>query len=185
MSKDNILDVEVWMHQPDLSNALVVALPDGYHMRFYRDGDVQTWLNIQRAADPDAPLSAETFHNHMPDETKLPHRVLFMVDPAGKDIGSITAWDDDQLMGREMGLVHWVAIIPEAQGKGLAKPLLSTVIEMFKSLNYTEAWLETNTKRIPAINLYLSFGFKPYQREQIDRDAWHAVAPRLKYPIEI
>lgn len=185
MPENDVIDVEVWMHQPDLSNAPVYALPDGYSMRFYRDGDVQTWLKIQRAADPDATLSAETFHSHMPDESKLPHRVMFMVDPSGADIGSITAWDDDQLMGREMGLVHWVAIVPKAQGNSLAKPLLSTVIEVLKSLNYTEAWLETNTKRIPAINLYLSFGFKPYPREKVDRDAWRAVAPRLKYPIEI
>lgn len=177
--------VSVWMHQPDLSIAPVYPLPEGYRMRFYAEGDVQTWLDIQRAADPQATLGEANFHTSFPDEDRLAERVMFLVNPAGKDIGSITAWDDDQLMGREMGLIHWVALIPEAQALGLSKPLLSAAIEIFNRLNYTEAWLETSTARIPAINLYLHFGFKPYIREDKEREGWRAVAPKLKFPIDL
>jgi ribosomal protein S18 acetylase RimI-like enzyme len=173
-------DVDVWMVHHDLAHAPRVVLPAGYRLRCYRAGDVRTWVRIQRAAEPFLVPTAATFARALPGDTAhLAARVLFLVDGAGADIGTITAWDGHSA-GRAFGQIHWVAIVPAAQGRGLAKPLLSAACEVLRARGYRAAWLETNTRRLPALNLYLRFGFVPHVRDAIERDAWRAVAPHLK-----
>lgn len=184
--KKNTPDVDVRMIHHDLTGAPRHALPEGYHMRFYRDGDVAPWVRIQRAADALSQATAETFAQYMPgDVAHLARRVMFLVDPSGADIGTITAWNGDAFDGRDIGLVHWVAIAASAQGRGLAKPMLSAVLDVLRALGYNEAWLDTNTRRIPALNLYLAFGFAPHPRSEAERAAWRAIAPLLKYAVGV
>jgi ribosomal protein S18 acetylase RimI-like enzyme len=122
----------------------------------------------------------------MPGDTeRLSQRVLFLVDPSGSDIGSIIAWNDAELDGRDRGRIHWVAIVAEAQGRGLSKPMMSAACDALRKLGYTEAYLVTYTGLVPAINLYLAFGFKPHARNEAEREAWRTVAPHLKVPIEV
>jgi GNAT superfamily N-acetyltransferase len=54
-----------------------------------------------------------------------------------------------------------VAIRPEHQGQGLAKPLLSRVCRRLHELGHSRAYLTTSTSRVPAICLYHAFGFRP------------------------
>lgn len=125
--------------------------------------------------------TAETFVATIPGDTDLlSRRVKFLVDPIGRDIGTITAWNDATLIGSDLGQIHWVALSRAAQGHGLSKPLLSAACDTLLALGYTAAWLETGTGRLPALNLYLQFGFVPYLRGDADRAGWQAVAPRLK-----
>lgn len=183
---DSIPNISVWMHHPDLGRAPRVPLPEGYRVRPYAAGDVATWVRVQQAAERFVPVTAETFARFMPgDEAHLARRVLFLVDPDGVDIGTITAWNDDGLTGRDSGLLHWVAIVPAAQGRGLAKPMLSRALAVLQAHGYGEAYLETGSARVPALNLYLGFGFVPYVRAEADRAAWRAVAPRLKARIHV
>ncbi len=176
--------IGVWMLHPDIHNAPVYPLPDGYRMRFFETGDIPIWVRIQQQSDELFTSTEATFVKYMPDSGKWPDRVMFLVSPSGEEIGTITAWNDSKLTGRDMGLVHWVAIVPEAQGRGLAKPMLSAALGVMRELGYTEASLDTQSARIPAINLYLHFGFKAFPREQADTDAWRAIAPQLKYSIQ-
>ena len=178
-------NISIWMIHRDLPSAPRYALPAGYRMRFYHAGDLAAWVRIQQAADSFIVPTAEHFATSLPgDQAYLAQRVMFLVDPFDADIGTITAWNDGTFDSREMGHIHWVAIIPTAQGRGLAKPMLSAACELFRERGYTEAWLETGTGRIAALNLYLQFGFVPHPRDEAERDAWRAVAPRLKGPIQ-
>jgi ribosomal protein S18 acetylase RimI-like enzyme len=179
---DQLPNVNVWMIHHDLSRTPRFPMPTGYAMRFYRTGDVQTWVRIQQAAETFFVPTAEVFAKHMPGDTDyLSKRVMFLVDPSSADIGTITAWNDEQLSGREIGQIHWVAIVPDAQGRGLAKSMLSAACDVLRTHGYSEACLETNTRRIPALNLYLQFGFQPHLRDEAEREAWNIVAPRLKF----
>jgi GNAT superfamily N-acetyltransferase len=176
--------VDVWMVHRDLSHAPRFALPLGYRMRSYREGDVAAWVRIQNAADTMFVATAATFAESMPgDAIYLAERILFLVDPSGADIGTIAAWRDTGFDGSEMGHVHWVAMVPEAQGQGLAKPMLSAALDVMRARGDSAAWLETNTARLPAINLYLRLGFAPHPRDDVERRAWRAIAPRLKFPL--
>jgi GNAT superfamily N-acetyltransferase len=179
-------DVDVVMVHRDLARAPRFLLPSSYAMRGYREGDVASWVRIQQAADPFFVATAANFAKSMPGDTNyLATRVLFLVDPAGNDIGTITAWNGDSLNGRDIGQVHWVAIVASAQGRGLGKPMLSAACDALLRQGYTEAYLETNTARIPALNLYLQFGFYPFPRNEAERSAWRAIAPKLKFLIDI
>jgi GNAT superfamily N-acetyltransferase len=77
--------------------------------------------------------------------------------------------------GREYGRVHWVAIVPEWQRHGLAKPLLTVVCQRLQELGHERAYLTTAPERIPAINLYLSFGFVPEVRSDEALRAWKEI----------
>jgi GNAT superfamily N-acetyltransferase len=179
---DPLPNTAVWMIHHHLARAPHFALPAGYDMRFYREGDVPTWMRIQQAAETHFVPTAEIFARSMPGDTAyLTARVMFLVDPSGAEIGTITAWNDDLFNGRDMGRIHWVAIIPDAQGRGLAKPMMSAACDVLRTRGYPAAWLETNTRRIPALNLYLQFGFKPHPRDETERNAWRAIAPHLKF----
>jgi GNAT superfamily N-acetyltransferase len=177
-------NVDVWMIHRDLASAPRYALPADYRMRGYREGDVATWVRIQQAAEKFMVPTAETFAKSMAgDLDYLTARVMFLVDPAGVDIGTITAWNDADFDGHEMGRIHWVAMVPEAQGMALAKPMLSAALDVLRARGYNAAWLWTGTGRIAALNLYLHFGFVPHPRDDAEREAWRATAQHLKYQV--
>ena len=178
-----LANIDIWMIHRDLSRAPRFALPMGYRMRFYQAGDVDTWLRIQVAAEQFEAPTTNTFYESLDgNDAYRAARIMFLVDPTGRDIGTISAWNDDHFAGREMGRIHWVAIIPEAQGRGLAKPMLSAACEVLREHGYNEAWLWTGTGRVAAINLYSQFGFVPAPRDDAERAAIRALEPLLKYP---
>ncbi len=173
-------DVTVWMIHRDLARVPAWPFPAGYHMRPYTAGDLKTWLQVQ-ADDPFFVPTAEIFAAALPgDDAYLAERVMFMVDPAGAAIGTITAWNTASLTGDEIGQIHWVAIVAAARGRGLAKPMLSAVCERLRAFGHRAACLETNTRRVPALNLYRQAGFEPFPRDEAEEQAWRAVAPLLK-----
>ena len=173
-------DVDVIMFHRDLGQAPSFALPQGYQMRPYRPGDLDTWLRIQ-ATDPFFVPTAETFAEVLPgDDAYRAGRVMFLVDPEGAEIGNITAWNTDQVTGEDIGQICWLALVPAARGRGLGKPLLSAACTALLERGYTQAFVDTNMRRIPALSLYLRLGFEPYLRDEGEQAAWRAIAPHLR-----
>lgn len=182
MSSENI---SVSMTRATLNALPQVALPAPYTLRWYELGDEQAWVDIHVAADAYNTFTMATFEQEFgADRTLLSTRQAYLCDDAGKPIGTTSAWFYDDEEGDPYGLVHWVAIHPTAQGKGLSKPLLGLVCERLRALGHTRGYLNTSTGRIPAISLYLQFGFVPQMRR--DREttlrAWRQVSERLNHP---
>jgi GNAT superfamily N-acetyltransferase len=177
---EQLPDVDVIMLHRDLVRAPSFALPQGYHMRPYRSGDLDTWLRIQ-ATDPFFTPTAETFAVALPgNDAYRAERVMFLIGPEGAEIGNITAWNTAEFTGEDIGQVCWVALVPEARGRGLGKPLLSAACASLLERGYTQAFVDTNMRRIPALNLYLQFGFEPLLRDEEEQTAWRAITPHLK-----
>lgn len=173
----------VAMALPSLADIPAYALPDGFALRGYQPGDARHWMRIQQASDRLTVFPSGFFRRKFGvDNAALAARQLYLLGPRAQPIGTATAWWEDTPEGA-VGLVHWVAILPTYQGQGLARPLLSVVCTRLAALGHRSARLRTSTARVPAINLYLRFGFQPIIDSPAARDAWRSILPDLKYPL--
>ena len=165
MVRQNLLDIPVW------------GLADGFSFRFYRPGDMDKWFDIERQADTagtfDEQKFVSTFNNRL---DLLEQRMIFICDGDGRAVATSTAWYEND----EAGLVHWVAVVPQMQGQGLAKPLLSKTLSLLAELGHKSVMLRTQFFRIAAINLYLKCGFVPLASSQQDIDCWREVVRKFQ-----
>ena len=147
---------EITMCRANLENLPNFDLPDGFTLRTYQSGDDATWWQIHERADPLLAHRSGSHREFFGDNfDELHARQLFLVSPANQAIGTASAWFDDAKIGR----VHWVAIVPEFQGRGLAKPLIARVLQLLREHGHSRAILTTSQQRPRAIALYQSFGF--------------------------
>ena len=160
------------------------AIPSPYSIRHYQSGDEEGWLRIQALADHHNAITPSLFYGQFGDSIPvLEERQLYLLNEEAKTIGTATAWFDNDFDGERIGRVHWVAIEPTYQGKGLAKPLMTAVCHRLKELGHGSAYLTTSTARITAINLYLKFGFTPIIKSSDDLQIWQELSAHLKEPI--
>jgi predicted GNAT family acetyltransferase len=182
----NIIEknARVMMATAQLAMTPNYCFPDCYRMRWYQSGDVETWVRVLSASERYDTITRDLCIEFFgADEAMLAQRVGFLVNPAGQEIGTATAWVDSKWQARIVGRVNFVAIVPVWQGKGLAKPMMSAVCQRLLQQGQTEAYLYTSSARVPAINLYRSFGFDPVITNEEDRQIWCDLAPCLKMPI--
>lgn len=174
------------MIREPLAGYPVFSFPKTYRFRWYEPGDEAHWLRIHHIADIHSqhPATMQTFRRSFgSDEAILAQRQGYILDESRHPVGTASAWFDEVEDGRSPGRVHWVAILPKHQGKGLAKPLLSTICQRLEAFGHEKALLETSTARITAVNLYASFGFIPHIKSQADQQAWQQLQQALKYNI--
>ncbi len=165
------------MIREDLEDLPAFAAPQPYSIRSYRPGDEQAWRRIHLAAEKRAEITPELFAREFgTDPERLARRQFYLLDGSGREVGTATAWFDECYRGRRFGRVHWIALVPGHQGRGLSKPLLGAVCRRLKELGHQRAYLTTSTARLPAVGLYLKFGFRPAARSDEELAAWRALA---------
>lgn len=164
---------EVMLKRDELLNYPDYALPPGYTFRLYKAGDYEAWVRIHLEAEPfhsvDLPLFFKEFGN---DENILGKRQYFACNPEGREVGTATAWFNNELLGENYGRIHWVAVSPVHQGKGLAKALTTRVCHRFVELGHSKALVTTENFRTNAIHIYLKFGFMPCPRNETEKQFW-------------
>jgi GNAT superfamily N-acetyltransferase len=175
--------IQIRMIRPDLRNVPACPLPEGFAIRMYRDGDADAWVRIWRQSDTylkdiSPALFQKEFGRDLPS---MPRRCMFLVCPDGREIGTITAWRRAS-HGRPWGLLHWLAIVPEFQGRGLSRPMVAALLERLRALGHRRALLLTQTVRLAAIRTYLRFGFRPEVAGDEDRRAWSLVREVVSHP---
>jgi GNAT superfamily N-acetyltransferase len=167
------------MLRDNLEDIPVCAFPAGFSLRWYQPGDEARWFRIHRLADHDSEITPDLFARRFgSDHDLLAQRQCYLLDGRGDPIGTATAWFDDDFLGARFGRVHYVAIVPDYQGRGLSRPLMSVICQRLRELGHDRAYLATSTARIPAINLYLGFGFVPLIRTEEEAAAWRGICPR-------
>ena len=174
-------NVPVWMDRAHLEGVPEHSLPSPYRLRMYQTGDAQDWLEIHRLADRYTRVTADLFGRQFgDDQQRLADRQLYLCDGDDQPIGTATAWFDDRPGGDpSIGRVHWVAIVPDYQGRGLARPLITAVCHRLRPLGHRRAILATGSARLPAICLYLKFGFVPMLTRPDEAAAWRAIRDAL------
>lgn len=162
------------MIRKDLENIPQYELPEGFSLRFYEPGYENAWVDIHKKSDASIEYSVEQFRKEFEGEPELlQRRQFYLCDISQRPIGTATSWFQKDYFGLDYGLVHWVAIEPEYQGKGLAKPLMTAVCMKLRELGHVRSRLATSTARLPAVNLYLKFGFVADVQNETDLAAWH------------
>jgi len=177
--RGELSEVRITAHTPltmlreDLENIPEFDLQAGYTIRPYRPGDEAHWLRIHLLADPENQFKPDTFKQQFGSDARiLAQRQFYLLDPAQSVIGTATAWFNEDFDGERIGRVHWVAIVPDSQGRGLSRPLMTTACRRLRELGHNKAYLTTSAARTAAIHLYLRFGFTPLIRTEVERTAW-------------
>lgn len=181
--------VHVRMLRPDMADLPRHDVPAPYSLRCYRDGDEVEWTRIWRAAQQFGAVGDDLFRQEFGrDEEMLAANMFLLCDGDGVAIGTTTAWTNEHYPGFDYGRVHWIAIVPPMHGRGLAKPLLSACMDRMVKEGRRGAYLHTQSPRIPAISLYLRFGFVPVPRSDEEEAAWRRVrekvAPELRATLD-
>jgi ribosomal protein S18 acetylase RimI-like enzyme len=143
-------------------------LPVGYSFCRYNEGNELQWSEIEASvAEFDDTEGALKYYNEefMPHMEELKRRQFYIRDSIGQMIATITAWW--KLTGdRRDAVIHWVAVRPEYQGRGLGKALVAEGIKQMQILEGdVDMYLHTQTWSYKAINIYLDAGFEMLKDE--------------------
>lgn len=176
-------NVSITMTRPDLRDIPQFALPPGFGIRTMQTGESGIWTDVQRAAEPHFAVADDLFETQFgTDETVIGERCFLLTEKNGQAVGTISAWFDNGFRGeRNWGRIHWLAVHPEFQGRGLAKAGLTHALTVLAA-HHERAYLDTSTARLGALKIYLDFGFVPDLTAENAADAWHLVAARLPHP---
>lgn len=155
---------EIWMYRLKDLPVTEQALPEGFHFEFYQEGDETEWAAIETAVSEfeDEAQALDYFQKKFaPFSKELKRRMLFITDSEGRKIGTCSAWWKELPDGTRYPLVHWVAVRPGYQGKGIAKAMLRRTLKQLQKLEATTpVYLHTQTWSHVAIRLYQKLGFE-------------------------
>lgn len=174
--------IKLQMIRSNLNNIPQYKLPEGYRFRMFESGDERTWANIETRVDEfkNEAAALERFEREFgPYIDEMSHRCLFIENAEREAIGTTTAWRGElKGDGTILGRIHWVGIVPECQGRGLSKPLLSKAMHILAGF-HDGAYLTSQTTSWQAVNMYLNFGFEPVQLDENYEAAWSVMEEKL------
>jgi GNAT superfamily N-acetyltransferase len=168
-------NLAVKLVRPTLDGVPDVPLPVPFRLRWYQPGDAAAWVVIHRRADAYHAASEALFEREFgdPSASELADRQCYVFDAADRPVGTITAWFD--VTDRDLGRIHWLAVVPACQRHGIGRALLAAACRRLVRLGHSSAYLMTSTARIAAIRLYLGFGFVPEPRSTAEQQVWEAL----------
>ena len=179
-------DVQIFMMRPDFENVHDCDLPPGYRFRPFQPGDDAIWTEIQRAAEPFNEIDDDLFERQYGSaRDDLPSRMWFVRTGADKDIATISAWwEHGAHVPNDRGRIHWVAVHPLHQRRGITKPMMTLAMQRMAQ-SHPSAMLDTSSGRPWAVKVYLDFGFRPDSTDLTDPNrlsAWHNVQHVIEHP---
>lgn len=162
-----------------------LSLPEGYRYVYYRPGDRDAWIDIERSAKEFSSYEegiGAWYRYYGGKEERLLDRMVFVETLDGKKVATATAYDGMPGHGQSPydppgeGWLHWVAVRREYQGKGLSKPLIAYVLQVMAGHGHTHVSVPAQTTTWVACKIYLDLGFRPVpQNADSSRDGWRIV----------
>ena len=155
-------------------------LPEGYCFAAFTPEDEENWIRLQlevthvESYAQGKQIFREEFLQapegvpceDCPGYPEVLQRTVQIKDSAGHLVGAATLWKGDTF-GKVWQRVHWVAVHPDHQGKGLAKCLIARMLQLYEELGCdTPVYLTSQTKTYRAVRVYKQMGFAPYMGEK-------------------
>jgi GNAT superfamily N-acetyltransferase len=171
------------MIRPHMDGLPAPLFPAGYSIRPMSLDDIGLWIDIEMDAEPFFAVQPDLFRKAFGDDlAAVPGRCFILTDPRGLGVGTISAWYNREFNGQDYGRIHWVAVRPSHQGKGLARAGLAYAMRVLAQW-HDRAYLVTAIERIGAIKLYLDFDFAPDLAPEGARAIWSAYARIYPHPL--
>ena len=177
---DNRIKYYELLLERDLEGVQHIPLPEGYRFVFFRPGDRDAWIEVERSAKELVSYrqGLEVWEKYYGgNEDGLSDRMVFVENESGEKVATATAYYD--ITHRDIsgdGWLHWVAVRREYQGRGLSKPLISHVLNIMRNLGYVHAKIPTQTTTWLACRIYLDFGFRPLAQNAVNsRNGWRII----------
>lgn len=162
-----MLKPQLLMRLDTLSALPPVALPAGYTLRPYREGDASAWEMVI----DDSFGGTHRFQQEMAaSEFFLPERVKFICFEDAP-IATASAWTN----GEGMGYLHMVGVHRKHLGHGLGAQVSLAALHHMVKEGRSVAILNTDDFRIPAIKTYLKLGFVPEVSHENHIQRWSNV----------
>ena len=172
------------MRIDSLCNLPEYPLPAPFTIQRFQPNDEILWADIEKRAGEFATNDQALAHHRSEfgdKEADLRDRQLFLVNSDGEPIGTATAWFNSDFHGQDFGRLHWVGIVPEWQGRQLAKPLVAAAMGIL-ARHHERAYLTTQTRSYKAVKIYLDLGFRPYVTDEQERSGWALLSEVLGRP---
>lgn len=173
----------------------VYSLPKGYHYATFTPEDEENWITLQAEVThvESAAQGKRIFRQEFlqaeegipcekcPGYAETVKRTVLVKNDAGILVGAATLWTGNTF-GEVWQRVHWVAVHPEHQGKGLAKCMLSRMLALYGELGCrTPIYLTTQTKTYRAVRIYRQMGFHPYMGEKPANWSYRSELPKATF----
>lgn len=169
--------MQLRMFRPNLDALPPIALPPGYELRTYRDGDDVTWAAIA-AGSLNPSYTPEKAREGMIKKPQFKPERMFFVTHQGQAVGTATAWMNPPT-DTQQGYVHMVGVLEAHRGKGLGRVVTLAVLHYFRDHGFTRAILDTDDWRVPALVTYLKLGFRPLYRDDTHPARWKALREKF------
>lgn len=159
MKEEEIPDKNIFMMCAALNPNAPAKMPDGFSVRSCRRDELGVW----KAFPFDTPEQAAEYAAYMTEFFKTVYGgreevffagTLFVCDAQDKPGATCLLW---KAYG-EFNTIHWFKTLPEYEGRGIGRALLSVIMRDLKDADFP-VYLHTQPGSFRAIGLYSDFGF--------------------------
>ncbi len=154
---------EIFMKRPAGAPLKRFRLPECFQFVYFKKGDERIWADIEASVmEFDSKSDAHKYFKgkYLPFLSELERRCMFVQDDKGNKIATLSIWWDYTGKRRNPWL-HWFAVKPGFQGRGIGNALLYRVMkETIAIEGDVDVYLKTQTWSHRAINLYMRQSFE-------------------------
>lgn len=173
-------------------------LPQGYHFAVFTPADEEAWVSLQaevthvESVEQGRQIIRQEFLQapenipcrECPGYEETVRRTVLVKTDGGDLVGVATLWMGDTF-GEVWPRVHWVAVHPDHQGKGLAKCMLARMLTLYRELGCSgPIYLTTQTKTYRAVRVYAQMGFAPFMGEKPQNWSFRSDPPKDSFEEE-
>ena len=170
---------QLQMYRPHLHDDPVARpLPAGYEVRLAQGEQDERDLALVLTAAFDEEWTVERVRTALTEAPDV--LAVYVVTWNGRTVATAASRYDPERFP-DTGYVHWVGALPDHAGRGLGAALMARLLQDFRDRGYRDAILETDDFRLPAIKVYLRFGFLPVYdvKGEDQRARWSALLQKI------